>query len=63
MATNPHGPQTEEPTCFTNPPSDEPWVLTPADAEAVLASWEGVREPGKELKAAYRQYLEMVRQA
>jgi hypothetical protein len=62
MATNPVGPQTEEPTCFTNPPSSKPWVLGPADAEAVLASFEDEREPGDELKAAYRQYLEMVRQ-
>ena len=63
MATNPVGSQVDEPTSFTNPPSGEPWVLTPADAEAVLASWEDTREPGQELKAAYRQYLEMVRQA
>ena len=63
MATNPVAPQTLEPTCFTNPPSDKPWVLTPADADAVIASWEDTREPGEELKAAFQQYMEMVQQA
>ena len=61
MATNPVAPPTLEPTCFTNPLSDQPWVLTPADAEAVLASWEETREPSEELKAAYQQSIEMIR--
>jgi hypothetical protein len=63
VATNPADPQTQEETCFTNPPSGEPWVLSPADAEAVIASWEDAREPGEGLKAAFEQYLEMIRQA
>jgi len=63
MATNPVAPQSEEPTCFTNPPSSERWVLSPADTEVVLASMEDKREPSMALQAAYRQYLEMVREA
>jgi hypothetical protein len=63
MATRPLHPELQEETCFTSQPSDKPWVLTPADAEAVIASWENQREPGEGLKAAYQQYLEMVRPA
>ncbi len=48
---------------FTNPPSGEPWVLTAADAEAVIASWNDTREPGEALKAAYRRYSQMIRPA
>jgi hypothetical protein len=60
MATHPLELEAREPTCFTNQSSDEPWVLTPADAEVVLASWESPREPGEGLKAAYAQYMESV---
>jgi len=49
-----------ERSCFTNPPSSEPWVLTVADAEAVIASWETPRKPGAHLKAAYAHYLETI---
>ena|SRR5271157_3599773 len=48
---------------FTNEPSGEPWVLTAADAEAVIDSWDNPQPPSEALKTAYRQYLEMVRQA
>jgi hypothetical protein len=52
-----------EPTCFTNEPSGEPWVLTPADAEAVIDSWNNPRPPSDYLKAACAQYMEQVREA
>ena len=63
MATRPVDPQPQEQTCFTNQPSNEPWTLTTADAETVIDSWLHPREPGKDLKAAYAQYLETVRPA
>jgi hypothetical protein len=63
MATQPMDTPPQEPTSFTNTPSDKPWVLTPADAEAVIASWDDTREPSEELKAAFQQYEETVRQA
>jgi hypothetical protein len=51
-----------EEACFSNPPSVEPWILTVADAEAVIDSWENPRKPGVHLKAAYARYLEAVGQ-
>jgi hypothetical protein len=63
MATHPMQPEPQEETCFTSQPSDTPWVLSPADAEAVIDSWEDHRQPSESLKAAYAQYLKTVRQA
>ena len=51
-----------ERACFTNPPSIEPWMLTVADAEVVIDSWENPRKPGVHLKAAYAHYLEAIGQ-
>jgi hypothetical protein len=51
-----------EQVCFTNPPSIEPWMLTVADAEAVIDSLENPRKPGAHLKAAYVRYLEAIGQ-
>jgi hypothetical protein len=48
---------------FTQESPAEPWVLTAADAHAVIDSWNSLREPGEALKAALRHYVESVRQA
>jgi hypothetical protein len=63
MATNPVQPESDELTSFTAPSSSEPWALTPADAQAVIDSWDTHREPSEELKAAYRQLLDSTRKA
>ena len=51
-----------ERACFTNPPSIKPWILTVADAETVIDSWENPRKPGAHLKTAYARYLEAIGQ-
>jgi hypothetical protein len=63
MATRPLQPQDQELTGFTREPSDQVWTITPADAQAVVDSWEAGRAPGQELKSAYGDFLRTVRQS